>query len=96
VNSIIILEKIQSQVPNYFDVKFYLMLNYYKLGWWESSLKIAEEIMNIANDHTFMIIIKWVICKSKLNLDIDRKSNIEIMKNIRMKNGDILQKFKLP
>ncbi len=92
--SINILNSILSSNERYYTAQYYLMLNYYKLKWWEMTLKQAKMILPYAKDYSEMITINYIInyCIGILKGTISKSEKKEIIE-YKKKNKKVLKKY---
>jgi len=95
IESINILNEILNEEPKYITPKFYLMLNYYNLKWWEMAYKTASEILPYyGNDYEKYFIISYVRKFSKLIMDgVDWQYVKKERESIKKNKREILRKY---
>ncbi|MCD6578005.1 hypothetical protein J7L48_00850 [bacterium] len=95
-NSINVLNRILSEDERYYTAKYYLMLNYFKLQWWEMSLEQAKELLPYTKDNAQRVVVSYVsqYCVSILSEHITPVEKKEFLE-LKRKHKKVFKKYGL-
>lgn len=92
--SINMLNSILNKDRRYYTARYYLMLNYFKLEWWEMSLKEAQGVLPYAREDFEIITIQYIIkyCTNILKKPMSANEKKEFIE-FKKKNKKVLKKY---